>query len=132
MSNIHYVEDFVIAYMIAALWSSNDESDERGGEPMDSNYSIDDIAPETKETMLKECQRFIEEDWDDLQEIPNGGEYNRAERAGHDFWLTRNHHGAGFWDRGLGAVGKRLTEAARKGKGRNLYVRDDGMIYQDG
>jgi len=20
-------------------------------------------------------------------------------QAGHDFWLTRNHHGAGFWDR---------------------------------
>lgn len=22
------------------------------------------------------------------------------EQAGHDFWLTRNGHGAGFWDRG--------------------------------
>jgi hypothetical protein len=34
------------------------------------------------------------------------------EQAGHDFWLTRNHHGAGFWDRGLGETGKRLTELA--------------------
>ena len=25
-------------------------------------------------------------------------EYTAAELAGHDFWLTRNGHGAGFWD----------------------------------
>ena len=30
----------------------------------------------------------------------------------HDFALTRNRHGAGFWDRGLGDIGARLTEAA--------------------
>jgi hypothetical protein len=34
-------------------------------------------------------------------------------QVGEDFWLTRNRHGAGFWDRGLGEVGLRLTEAAR-------------------
>lgn len=34
------------------------------------------------------------------------------EQIGHDFWLTRNHHGAGFWDRGLGLVGDTLTELA--------------------
>lgn len=33
-------------------------------------------------------------------------------QAGHDFWLTRNRHGAGYWDRGLGNLGKRLTESA--------------------
>ena len=33
--------------------------------------------------------------------------------AGHDFWLTRNRHGAGFWDRGAGEAGKRLTEMSR-------------------
>lgn len=35
-----------------------------------------------------------------------------AECIGHDFILTRNHHGAGFWDRGLGDLGDRLTTAA--------------------
>lgn len=24
---------------------------------------------------------------------------HRIEKAGHDFWLTRNGHGVGFWDR---------------------------------
>jgi len=24
---------------------------------------------------------------------------DNIEQAGHDFWLTRNHHGVGYWDR---------------------------------
>lgn len=35
------------------------------------------------------------------------------EQNGHDFWLTRNHHGAGFWDRGYGDAGRELTELCR-------------------
>jgi hypothetical protein len=50
-------------------------------------------------------------------------------QAGHDFWLTRNGHGAGFWDRGLGDVGDRLTDAAHVYGSVDLYVGDDGLIY---
>ena len=48
---------------------------------------------------------------------------------GIDFWLTRNRHGAGFWDRGYGPVGDRLTEAAHVFGEVDLYVGDDGLIY---
>lgn len=34
------------------------------------------------------------------------------EQLGHDLWLTRNGHGVGFWDRGLGELGSDLTKAA--------------------
>tara|TARA_R110002012_G_scaffold295739_1_gene492457 strand:+ start:107 stop:430 length:324 start_codon:yes stop_codon:yes gene_type:complete len=39
------------------------------------------------------------------------------EQAGHDFWLTRNGHGSGFWDRGTlydseGKTGLLLSEEA--------------------
>ena len=37
----------------------------------------------------------------------------QAFQHGGDFYLTRNGHGAGFWDRGYGDVGKQLTEAAK-------------------
>ena len=33
------------------------------------------------------------------------------EAIGHDFWLTSQGHGAGFWDRGLGEVGDTLTDS---------------------
>ena len=36
------------------------------------------------------------------------------EQNGHDFWLTRRRHGAGFWDRGYGdSVGEILTKIAQ-------------------
>ena len=34
-------------------------------------------------------------------------------QAGIDYYLTRNGHGAGFWDRGLGDVGETLSDACR-------------------
>jgi hypothetical protein len=33
-------------------------------------------------------------------------------RAGHDFWLTRNGHGAGFWDGDWPTYGDLLTKVA--------------------
>jgi len=33
-------------------------------------------------------------------------------KFGHDLALTRNHHGTGFWDHGLGVAGDVLTEWA--------------------
>ena len=51
------------------------------------------------------------------------------EQDGHDFWLTRNGHGAGFWDRGLGDVGDRLTDIAHGFGECDLYAGDDGRVY---
>lgn len=49
---------------------------------------------------------------------------------GHDFWLTRNGHGVGFWDRGYDKeVGDALTKASESFGEVDLYVGDDGRIY---
>lgn len=50
-------------------------------------------------------------------------------RAGHDFYLTRNGHGAGFWDRGLGAAGDMLSEACRPHGETNYVLTYDGQGY---
>lgn len=50
------------------------------------------------------------------------------EQIGHDFILTRNRHGAGFWDRGLGERGDRLTDAAHAYGEIDAYLADDGTI----
>ena len=49
---------------------------------------------------------FIADNWQDVSGLD-------AAQTGHDFILTANHHGVGFWDRGLGEIGDRLTEATR-------------------
>jgi len=118
------IDDFTQAYIECALWSSNDESDESGGSPLEDNYSIEDIAPETLQSMIEDCRGFQEEASEEL--AASGLD---DQRAGHDFWLTRNRHGAGFWDEGIGQVGKTLTDMAHAYGECNLYVGDDGQIH---
>ena len=49
------LDAFTRAYVEAALWSSTDESNDQGGDPLDANYSIDDIAPETMELIVEDA-----------------------------------------------------------------------------
>jgi hypothetical protein len=51
------------------------------------------------------------------------------EYAGHDFWLTRNHHGAGFWDGDWEqSAGEKLTALAESFGEFNLYTHE-GIIH---
>lgn len=112
------MDKFTRAYIECALWSSCDEHDE----PMDANYSAEDIHADTLAAMVRDCAEFQSNNAELLSDIDSS-------QAGHDFWLTRNHHGAGFWDRGLGEVGEELTKAAHAYGEFDLYVGDDGLIY---
>lgn len=112
------LDTFTKQYIATALWSSTDDNDE----PLDKDHDVKHIAPETLAKMVADCAKFQTENADDIGE--------RDERAGHDFWLTRNGHGAGFWDGDYPEeIGKRLTEASKVYGEFNLYVGDDGLIY---
>lgn len=50
-----------------------------------------------------------------------------AEHFGHDLYLTRNSHGAGFWDRGMGDLGLRLTEAAEQLGADDIMLSEDAL-----
>jgi hypothetical protein len=114
------------AYLEAALWSSTDESTPSGGEPMDKNYSISDITGEAKQKAEKDCDEFVEK----AGELLDGLD---MEKVGRDFWLTRNGHGAGFWDGDYEReVGEKLTDIAHDFGEVNLYVGDDEQIHAYG
>ena len=111
-------------------------------EPLDANYSREDLAPEALTQMGADVARFVALNRADLdayceQVGPWTGTDSRGyienespwARAGHDFWLTRNGHGAGFWDRDLGDLGNRLSDAARASGGSDLYIGDDRKLY---
>jgi hypothetical protein len=126
------MDEFTRAYIETALWASMDESDESGRVPLDRNYGPDDIAPETLAVMQADCARFQVENAADLAVGPlrYGPDYGPEGHMGHDFFLTRCGHGAGYWDGDYPeGVGQRLTEAAHKFGEFNLYIGDDGMIY---
>jgi len=116
------LDAFTKAYITAALWSTNDESDPSGGDPIDDNYGPDDIAPDALAKIQSDCQAFLAANQNLISE-------NMTEdQAGHDFWLTRCGHGVGFWDRGLGEVGEKLTEASRAFGECWIEVGDDGQL----
>jgi hypothetical protein len=112
------LQQFLDAYIECALWLSTDDD----GEPLDS-YTVDDITTETLRDMIADCKAFWRDNKADCQA------HGTPAQCGHDFWLTRNRHGAGFWDRGTGDIGQRLTAAAHIYGDINLFVNDAGRIY---
>jgi len=97
-------------------------------DPMDANYSADDLAGPTLAKMELDCSKFQEQCEIDLRLANEAG--RDASQCGHDFWLTRCGHGAGFWDGDYpDDVGERLTAASESFGNVELYVGDDGKIY---
>lgn len=131
------LDAFIRAYIGCALWSSTDNSDpETGGEPLDYNYGPEDLEESARVKMESDCASFYNdpanrEGLDTWREA-----FGTDEQAGHDFWLTRNRHGAGFWDHFYGdtedtKAGDRLSDAAKAYGGVDLYVGDDGKIHHN-
>ncbi len=85
---------------------------------------------------LGHLRQFVADNRADLLAYCEVREYDPSQGpvesyAGHDLWLTRRGHGCGFWDRGLGALGDRLTAYA-EGMGdpddHTPYVCADGTV----
>ena len=110
---------FSVSYMKTALWSSTDDKDT----PLEDNYTDEGIAAETRAAMIKDCDDFLAK-----ADLP----CSLMGPAGHDFWLTRNGHGVGFWARPEvygEEKAKELTALAESFGHVDLYVGDDGRIY---
>jgi len=103
-------------YIATALWSSVDDNDD----PLDRNYDIDDINLDSLNIMLADCNDF-EKSFGDIA--------TETDHPGHDFWLTRNGHGAGFWDGDYPIHGDYLTEMSKAYGSCDLYVGDDDSLY---
>lgn len=125
------VDLFTQHFIIAALWATSDESDPNGGEPLDSNYDEEDLSDEALQRIKKECQRFQRDNAVDLTPENCLTKVPYIEQAGHDFFLTRNGHGSGFWERSdwKEEAGARLTASAKKFGELNIYVGDDGKLH---
>jgi hypothetical protein len=114
---------FQLAFLECALWSST-ESEEDGniGPSLDDNYDTCDFDPASLTSLLKDCEDFCESNAELLEQAGDDAQ------NGHDFWLTRNGHEAGFWDRGYGAVGDELSKASKVYGSVDLYVHE-GKVF---
>lgn len=118
MTNTTYsTEDITTATahaLIALAWSEIGDD----AEPLDSLGLS--FTAEATQRMSAELAAFMEANAEDLKGL-------QLEQIGHDFILTRNHHGTGFWDRGLGERGDRLTEATYPCGEVHAFVTDSGQ-----
>lgn len=115
-------DEVLAAYLTALVWTGNIDwmtaPEEFGGEALqadcllDKYMTVEDLAPEIVEHSREDVNAFLDQIEPDLEDYPNSIKLT-AGAIGHDFCLTRNGHGAGFWDRGLGHLGDYLTEACK-------------------
>lgn len=105
-------EDFIKGYLDCAAWLAVDAREWEAVEGLDAS----DFTKVAKAQAARECKDFLrhlKELGLDLDKTGDGQVgAPSCQRHGHDFFLTRNGHGAGYWDRGYGSLGDRLTDAA--------------------
>lgn len=112
-----YAEDMLPHYLTCAAWADTPEDIEAGL----------DFAPYVEEMALADCMRFVGINWELLKDC-------QPEQVGHDFWLTRNGHGAGFWDRPEVYGGKdnaeSLSDSARSFGQRYIFEHKGQLIIE--
>jgi hypothetical protein len=93
------------------------------------SFTKEDIEPNSLIKAYTDIKKFL-----DLagESVIEAIEENGLEQLGHDIWLTRNGHGAGFFDRSYGDDNeKRLTQAAKALKEVTIYINDNLRLSFD-
>ena len=111
--NIDLVVDH---YLRTAIWTAIDPDTM---EPIEGDIS--DFTPEARAHASEDVQAFL--GMVEGESLPMS-----PEQLACDLWLTRNRHGAGFWDRGYGTLGERLTAYAHSLGEVEVYRNDDGKL----
>lgn len=127
----HKLDAFTQSYLATMLWSSGDDGEFDG-------IGIVDLPKDTIDRAVADCAAFQSTpEWLaalDCEDAPTASDGEGVEgQGGHDFWLTRCGHGAGFWDGdwpaphgdaldGLCGFRKRFDNL-------DPYMGDDGLIY---
>lgn len=119
--------DFTKQFFETALWSSTGDDEQ----PLDKKYKVTDFDPTCKKRLEEECAKF----WGLVSDAAKL--HWEDGTAGHDFWLTRCGHGAGFWDGDYvyedgDDYGDQLTELSKIFGNVDLYIGDDGKVYAMG
>lgn len=118
------VNEIVMGYCAAVEWAPSDNAN-------DEALSTFDFERTALRHVLEFIGRCAIADIDYVAAVESVG-YSR-ERLGHDFWLSRNGHGAGFFDRDElpKALRDALQSAAEACGVCDTYVDDDGVLRLD-
>lgn len=90
------LDDMLAGYVAAALFAEIDDD----GIALDDRYGPADVRPAALAKMRADCLAFMRQAGNLLVLDYWQATHTESllEYVGHHFWLTRNHHGTGFWD----------------------------------
>jgi len=112
----------VQSYIEAMKWATTDGDDD--------NYLEEyELSEEAQQAAVIACARLLQVHGKDLELVIDLHPHYTYSDVGHDLFLTREGHGAGFWDRDLGHYGDVLTKYCEGIKSCNPCVGDDNLIY---
>jgi len=125
------MDAFVRGYVECLLWAEG--PGKFNGEDTDASYQdlgfvIADCPFEAGAwaAIKRDCAKFVEKNGELIDDSEDG-----YESAGHDFWLTRQGHGCGFWDGDWPKHGDALTKSCEEFGEVYLYE-IGGKVYISG
>lgn len=122
------LDTFTVNYLATMLWASGDDGEF-------DDVAVIDLPLETIRKAIDDCTTFQAlELWQEASahdDAPTASDGEGTDgQGGHDFWLTRCGHGAGFWDGDWPEpYGDALTTAAQAFGTLDPYKGDDGQVY---
>ena len=108
---------FAKAYVEAVFFTNGDTGDDN--ESRLNDLGVERLTREAIRDIASDCDSFLGfimpdgcfvRQW--LDRLAESHGYSE-EQAGHDLWFSRQGHGVGYWDRGLGDAGDALHKAAK-------------------
>ena len=131
---------FRAAYVESMVFTEEDrlkqDYEDTHGDPDAISFSTDldvceeEFGPATVTLIDTDCRDFLSKAVNTGLLDPLDNEL--MSQAGHDFWLTRNGHGVGFWESGRGYTGKQgkaLTALSKEYREINLIQGDDQKFH---
>lgn len=116
------LDSFLSGYLEAAMWTEEEQN------PGLDSLTIFDADQSTLAEATRLCHDFETANAEALDRYYELSGRSDSE-AGHDLWLTRNGHGAGFWDRVNEDSFPELCAAAEALGEAYLYLSDDGDSF---
>ena len=115
------IDEMVSAYLEAVAFTDCGEDSDVPKSAQFADVAILEAYATCADFLTQAVRAGLWQQWIDANET--------IEAFAYDYWLTRNGHGAGFWDRGLGELGDNLSEMANLQGSVDAYCGDDGLIY---
>lgn len=115
------LKHYVIALHWTGYYDSGDVDDV--AQELDTYTEWSDVPLDIVTECGYDLARFVEQNALLVSRYLTAYEETSPEQLGHDFALTRNGHGAGFWDRDLGQIGEDLTNASLQFPEKQLIAR---------